>query len=113
MMALRIGEENPWISSAGGMPVDKGLESVQVPLRSRRDLVARILDLWGNDMLEGILLESRDVVDFTDGVDGGESSRKSSKSGSSGRDIAAVIEFLLFFQDPSDGSCLLIYEKGH
>lgn len=85
-MALRTGEVKPWISSAGGIPLDRGLESVQVPERSRRDFLGffgvRDLGRWGK--LGDCRRECREVDDWTDGDEGGES-LKWSKSGSSGK----------------------------
>ena len=99
MISLRTGDEKPWISRAGGIPVESDFDRIQEPLRSRRLLfAARGLDLAG-DNVDG-MLESRDADDVTDGVEGGESSNWS-KSGSSGRATAQVLYIVVVLGFPS------------
>ena len=102
MISLRTPEEKPWISSAGGMPVERGFDRIHEPLRSRRLLfAARGRDLQG-EMVDG-MLESRDAEDLTDGVEGGESSNWS-KSGSSGRATARGLNIIVEVGFPSASS---------
>lgn len=90
MISWRTGEEKPWISSAGGMPLDWDLDMIHDPLRSRRLLLAlRGLDLKGD--IADRMLDSRDANDLTDGVEAGESS-KWSKSGSCGKRSSRVLD---------------------
>lgn len=116
MIFLRTPDEKPWISRAGGIPVDRDFDMTHEPLRSRRLLfAARGLDL-GGDILDGIL-DSRDAEDFTEGVEGGESSNWA-KSGSSGRATARVLYIIVAVGFPSVFSKFILaelftYKRGH
>lgn len=92
MISLRTVEEKPWISSAGGMPLERDLDMTHEPLRSRRVLLAlRGLGLSA-EVVDGTL-DAREVEDLMEGVEGGESS-KCSKSGSRGKGSIRVLDIV-------------------